>query len=296
MKKARVLLITPNLVGIKKGLNRIQPSLGLMTIAQSLLNHNHIVKIYDTALEGWSNHIDMDEDKVMIGQSDQKIEEYIREFNPNIVGISILFSNLNQSGHKIAKIVKRINQDIYVLFGGNHISNSLIDFQYNIIHPGEEIPLIKNLEDKNIDFALVGESEFNIVELVDKLINNHDYKDTPGLLYRISKGKYKINSSNRITDLTNLPNPARNLVNMEGYFNIGAFHSPKARSNRVLNIMCSRGCPEKCTFCTTPEMWGTKVRWRSIEDIILEIKKNVAEFNIGEIQFEDDTLTANKKN
>ena len=28
MKKARILLITPNLKGIKDGLNRIQPSLG----------------------------------------------------------------------------------------------------------------------------------------------------------------------------------------------------------------------------------------------------------------------------
>ena len=38
--KSKVLLVTPNLKGIKDGLNRIQPSLGLMTIAQSLINNN----------------------------------------------------------------------------------------------------------------------------------------------------------------------------------------------------------------------------------------------------------------
>ena len=32
--------------------------------------------------------------------------------------------------------------------------------------------------------------------------------------------------------------------------------------------MCSRGCPEKCTFCSTPEMWGQSARWRSIEAIL----------------------------
>jgi radical SAM superfamily enzyme YgiQ (UPF0313 family) len=90
--------------------------------------------------------------------------------------------------------------------------------------------------------------------------------------------------------------PARHLINMEGYFDIGAFHSAKSRSNRVLNIMCSRGCPEKCTFCTTPQMWGTTVRWRKLEDIMTEIKREVKDFNIGEIQFEDDTITARKKN
>ena len=35
--------------------------------------------------------------------------------------------------------------------------------------------------------------------------------------------------------------------------------------------MTTRGCPEKCTFCTTPQMWGTKVRWRSSEHIMNEI-------------------------
>ena len=296
MKKARILLITPNLKGIKDGLNRIQPSLGLMTIAQSLINNNHMVKIYDTALEGWENHVDLGNNKVMIGQSDNEIENVIKEFNPDIVGISILFSNLNQSAHTIARIVKKINPKIYVLLGGNHISNSLIDYQHNIVHPGEEIPIIKDLEDENIDFSLVGESDFTIIELVNKLINNQDYLKVPGLLRRISKGKYLHNPSDRIADLINLPIPARHLVNMEGYFKIGAFHSAKSKSNRVLNIMCSRGCPEKCTFCTTPQMWGTAVRWRKLDDIMHEIKSGVEQFNIGEIQFEDDTITARKKN
>ena len=296
MKKAKILLITPNLIGIKDGLNRIQPSLGLMTIAQSLLNNNHIVKIHDTALEGWHNKVDLDDNKIMIGQTDEKIEKVIREFNPDLIGISILFSNLNQSGHNIAKIAKKINKSIIVMIGGNHISNSLIDYQNNITHPGDKEPIIKDLEDQNIDFAMIGESDFTIIELVNKIINKQDYSKVPGLLKKISRNKYKINPSDRVTNLINLPIPARHLINMEGYFDIGAFHSAKSRSNRVLNIMCSRGCPEKCTFCTTPQMWGTTVRWRKLEDIMTEIKREVKDFNIGEIQFEDDTITARKKN
>ena len=55
MKKGKVLLITPNLKGISDGVNRIQPSLGLMLIAPILEQHGHQVKIYDTALSGWDN-------------------------------------------------------------------------------------------------------------------------------------------------------------------------------------------------------------------------------------------------
>ena len=83
---------------------------------------------------------------------------------------------------------------------------------------------------------------------------------------------------------------------MEGYFKVGQFHSSKPRSRRVLNVMCSRGCPEKCTFCTTPEVYGQLTRWRSTEHIMDEIENDVRDFKIGEIQFDDDTLTVNKKN
>ena len=55
MKKAKVLLITPNLKGIADGVNRIQPSLGLMLIAPVLEKNGHQVKIYDAALDGWDN-------------------------------------------------------------------------------------------------------------------------------------------------------------------------------------------------------------------------------------------------
>ena len=60
MKKARVLFMTPNLKGMDDGVNRIQPSLGVMLIAGMLEHHGHIVKIHDTALEGWDNRIIVD--------------------------------------------------------------------------------------------------------------------------------------------------------------------------------------------------------------------------------------------
>jgi magnesium-protoporphyrin IX monomethyl ester (oxidative) cyclase len=160
-----------------------------------------------------------------------------------------------------------------------------------------ELPhVIKDLENDSIDFAMTGEGEFSFLELVNKLINKEDISKVPGLTKKIGEKKYLINPPVRIHDLNLLPRPARHLVDMEGYFKIGAFHSAKSRSNRVLSVMCSRGCPEKCTFCSTPQMWGTNTRWRTTEHIMSEISNDVRDFNIGEIQFDDDTLTVNKKN
>ena len=298
MKKGKVLLITPNLKGIGDGVNRIQPSLGLMLIAQTLKNDGHEVKIHDTALEGWENRtvIDPVNNVVLIGQSDDEIAKVVSDFSPDVIAISVLFSNLLDSAHNIAKIAKKVNKNTKVLLGGNHISNCLIDYKFALTDKNSNLPdHLVDLEDENFDLAMVGEGEFSMVDLVNGLINNNDISKIPGLLKKVGNKKYIINPPTRIHDLNILPRPARYLVNMEGYFKIGAFHSAKSRSKRVLSVMCSRGCPEKCTFCTTPEMWGQRMRWRTTKHIMDEIGNDVRDFKIGEIQFDDDTLTVDKK-
>jgi len=297
--KARVLLITPNLKGVKDGLNRIQPPLGLMIAAAVMIRNGHIVKIHDTALQGWDNRTVLNSNIVMIGQSDDDIRGIIENFSPDIIGISALFSNLMDSTHQIASIAKEVNKDIKVILGGNHISSAISDYLLAVsANDSSFFRKINDLEDQNIDYAMYGEVDFEFPRLIDALIRNQSIDNIKGLAWKNHTDEnFHINEPpSKIDNLDLLPHPARGLVDMEAYFDIGAFHSPKSKSKRVLSIMASRGCPEKCTFCTTPNIWGAKVRWRSVNNIITEIKRAVNDFNIGELQFEDDTITARKSN
>ena len=300
-KKARVLLVTPNLKGIEDGVNRIQPSLGIMLIAPILEKKGHTVKIYDSALDGWEKRKMLDEKNriVLIGQDENGISKVISDFNPDVVAISVLFSNLLQSAHQIAKIIKKFNNNIKIVLGGNHISSAVSDYKFFKLQNNSKIKnLIHDLENDYFDYGMTGEGEFSFVKLVEAIIEKDENKlmKVSGLVKRISYGKYHINYSQSVHDLNTLPRPARHLVDMESYFKIGAFHSAKSRSKRVLSVMCSRGCPEKCTFCSTPSMWGQNMRWRSTEHIMDEIETGIRDFKIGEIQFDDDTITVNKKN
>ena len=300
-KNRRILLISPNLKGMAEGLNRIQPPLGLMLSGAVLRNNDYEVKIHDCALEGWSHKVPLNDSMVMIGQTDGELASVIADFSPSIIGISALFSNLMESAHNIAAIAKKVNPKIIVILGGNHISNTIKDYRLSKFEKDPFFPAhLVDLEDENIDFAMHGEVDFEFPKLVDALVNGRDIKNIKGLAYKNRNNQsdmfYISDSPPQIADMDSLPMPARDLVNMEGYFNIGAFHSPKSRSKRVLSVMASRGCPETCTFCTTPDMWGAKVRWRSTESIITEITNGIRDFGIGELQFEDDTITARKKN
>ena len=96
----------------------------------------------------------------------------ISSINPDIVGISVLFSNLIEHAHTLAKIVKQVNSSIKIVLGGNHISNTVKDCLFAIKHP--EAGLVNELvrmKDKNIDYFMKGEVEEQFLELVNKLIN-----------------------------------------------------------------------------------------------------------------------------
>lgn len=300
MKKGKVLLIAPNLLVNEGELNRIEPPLGLLLFAPLLQKDGHEVMIRDYALEGWNIEtlIDKKNKRYIKGQTDDYIAKTISDFNPDIIGISVLYSSLIDSAKNVAQIAKKIKPNVVVIVGGNCISNSVVDYKFFLADKvGSGLPdYITHFEGENFDYAMTGEAEYPFKDFVNGIINEKNIDDIPGLIKKIGYKKYKINPPKVLTNLNLLPRPARHMVDMEAYFKIGHFHSSKSRSKRVLSVMCSRGCPEKCNFCTTPEVYGQLTRWRSIEHIMDEIKNHVKEFKIGEIQFNDDTLTVNKKN
>mgnify|MGYP001275172844 CR=1 FL=1 len=67
---------------------------------------------------------------VMIGQPDDVLASVISDFAPDIVAISVLFSNLMESAHNIAQITKTVNPSVTVILGGNHISSAVTDYLY----------------------------------------------------------------------------------------------------------------------------------------------------------------------
>lgn len=71
--------------------------------------------------------------------------------------------------------------------------------------------------------------------------------------------------------------PRWDLVNMKHIFQVG--------------IQTSRGCPFNCDFCLVSKMFGRKMRYREIDNVVEEIKAAPSKYFF----FVDDNLTINKR-
>lgn len=275
------MLISPPSTIIFGRFKCCMPPLGLGYLAAILEENGYGVEILDCALEGFNNEIKENE-YLTFGLSCREIERRIKEYSPNLVGISCLFSIAINNVLKVAEIVKGININIPVVLGGHHPSALA----------GEV------LRNKSIDYVVIGEGESSFLDLVIKIHNNDEgsVRQSDGTAYRGREGSVCINPKTEFIDnLDELPIPAWHLFKMEEYFKIRLSHNPFTAGKRVVPLITSRGCPFHCIFCAAANLWGSRFRGRSVKYILNEISFLKERYGIDEIQFEDDNMTWNKQ-
>ena len=64
---------------------------------------------------------------------------------------------------------------------------------------------------------------------------------------------------------------------------------------KVATIVTTRGCPNKCTFCAAHLVHGRKLRYRSVDNVVGEVKALYENFGITLFIPEDDMFTVPKK-
>jgi len=259
-RKLRILFINPPysyIAGIKDSAGHATP-LNLCYLA-SYLRENIDCKISIMDCE--------------VGEMSFKdIKNRIAEYNPDIVGIT---SPTPVFGYilKIAKIVKKINKNCYVVLGGPHPT---------------ALPE-KSISDENIDFLVLKEGEITLKELTEFIIaGKTNFEDIDGLVFK-KEGKMIINKPREyIKDLDSLPLPARDLLDIKKYHS-----APTKRLSKYLStsILTGRGCPYDCIHCISNCLWNRKYRFRSVKNIVDEIEYCIKEFGIREFNFYDDTFT-----
>jgi radical SAM superfamily enzyme YgiQ (UPF0313 family) len=136
-----------------------------------------------------------------------------------------------------------------------------------------------------LDFVFVGEGEIGFPKFLEELEREKSLERVPGLAW-MSNGKLRINTGAQEENLDSLGLPAWDLIMPESY--PFSPHGVVCKKFPIAPIMATRGCPYKCTFCSTA---GSKLRKRSKELILEEVKLLYDRHGIREFHMVDDNFT-----
>ncbi|MCX7716152.1 MAG: B12-binding domain-containing radical SAM protein [Endomicrobia bacterium] len=230
---------------------RTKPSLPLNLLsAVSILSKYYEVRIIDERLEPhWKKII---KDKI--------------DSSTVCIGVTSLTGRMILSSLEFCKFVK-LEYGIPVVWGGIH--SSLLPKQV--------------LENKYIDFVVVGEGEETFFELVSAIDNKTSVDKVKGIFYKCD-GRIVGTGHREFVDLNTLPELPYHLVEISEYL-------PLYKGRRSVYFESSRGCPFRCSYCYNNVFNRRTWRCLSAEETIRRIKNLVFKYpQIEDIYFVDDNF------
>ncbi|KPA18910.1 radical SAM domain-containing protein [Candidatus Magnetomorum sp. HK-1] len=150
------------------------------------------------------------------------------------------------------------------------------------------------LNETCISFVIVGEGERSFLDLILNLVKGRSLNNLRGLAWRSKDKKILFNGrAPYIENLDEIPVPDYDLIDLDKYQGYHPHMNGVLAANRYVPVMSSRACPFYCVFCH--DMFGKKVRQRSVQHFLNEIKILYYQYNIREFHIIDDYFNFNPK-
>ncbi|MCI0409304.1 MAG: radical SAM protein [Acidobacteria bacterium] len=198
----------------------------------------------------------------------EEVRRTLRRFRPRILGIS-LFTFNRGAVLRLARVARQIDPGIFIVAGGPHATHLAEHVLSH--HP-------------SVNAVAIGEGEETMRDLARALEAGEDLRRIAGLAFREGGRIVRTSPRPAVSDLDLLPHPAAH------YESFGV-----DRFAQFEFLITSRGCPARCTFCSTPEFWGTRLRYRSVDHVLDELRFLQERFGHTTVSFRDDTFTVDKK-
>ncbi|MBI3297902.1 MAG: B12-binding domain-containing radical SAM protein [Elusimicrobia bacterium] len=188
--------------------------------------------------------------------SDERLARYFREFRPDVVGLSAVVSTCYYQVKRIAKILREVCPDAWIVLGGSLSASA------NLI-----------LRKSDCDVCIVGDGEIAWVEFLDYVKVHGRTRDyaalsrIQGLAYLDPAGELQSTGYGRAIPAEDMPFPDFDILqsglkdrpdDLRYYLRVGLnthefqtdkrAHAPGRRPN-LINLWSSKGCVARCTFC-----------------------------------------------
>ncbi|TAN44945.1 MAG: radical SAM protein [Nitrospirae bacterium] len=191
----------------------------------------------------------------------------IIEFAPDLLLMSVTTPTL-AADLGLCSAIKKVAPGVKVIAKGAHF----LKFDREVLKAYPDL-----------DMVIRGETERTFRDIV----SGADMKDIAGISWRSQQGIVSNPDRPFIEDLDGLPFPARHLVDKNRYL--------MPHNGRPMGVIrVSRGCPYHCFFCLATPVAGKRVRKRSPESIVDEIKLCMDRYGMSDFVFYSDVFNVDR--
>lgn len=213
----------------------------------------------------------------VLGETAEEIAGHL-DLETELVLISIMFSQDWPYARQVLREIKAKCPNAVIFAGGEHIT---------------AVPELSMNAAREIDLAVLGEGEATLSEIL-KYYSVHGEVPTEveGTCVRLKSWNLKSNPRRQRIQITEVPLPRWDGFPLENYLSGG--HGFGVNLGRSMPILATRGCPYRCTFCSSPQMWTTSWKAREPEEVLSEMKEYIHKYGATNFDFYDLTAIIRK--
>ncbi|MGI8583149.1 MAG: B12-binding domain-containing radical SAM protein [Chitinophagaceae bacterium] len=238
----------------------LQPHLGLISLISVIERGGHQGILYDPKLDIHQEKFGIDPHLYY------NIAQKILEFSPDVIGFTSLGCNFICTA-KIAQYIRNEVPHIPILLGGPHatVLDSIILRKFS-----------------QFDIIVRNEAEMKILPVLEAL-GSRNFENISGVTYKNYLDEIIHNPGDDIIEnLDDLPFPAYHAYPI------------KELGLKSLRVEAGRGCPFKCTFCSTATFFGRRYRLKSPGVLCRELDYLYNTYGISDFGLTHDLFTVNR--
>lgn len=236
----------------------------------SIIKHNQELADFDI--------MDVAIDHDGIARLEGDLRAKLEAFQPDILGVSVMFDNAYFAIAPVLKVAKQVSPDILTVCGGPAVS-----------------PVAKKILQNQPDLDAIcfseGELPFHDLLMAENLLQ--EVEDHATWVSRKDIASPKGPQKKLLTDISEVIDIDYSLIDVASYDRRVSFNPLDDRyldSLRAFPIVTSRGCPFKCSFCWHSGENDKSMRYSGVDELIAHVENIVARYGANCLIFYDDML------
>lgn len=233
------------------------PNIGVASIVAYARKHGFDAGFWDLAAE-----------RVEINAAAKLVHRH----NVRVFGMSCYTLDMVNAG-RVARAIKAASPQTLVVVGGYHPS---------------ALPERTLQEFPSIDLVIFGEGEETARELLEAVESGAGVETVAGIAWRNGKEIVRNQPRPQLPSLDEIPFPYYDGLRLDIYKKMYSWNH-----GVTLPVNASRGCPYTCTFCYRSH--GNRMRYRTVDNILAEVERDIVDYQANHIIFVDETFTLHKR-